>query len=43
MLARPSVVQSYKHIILLSRVIVTVDGVWIGESIYWIFTSRKFK
>jgi hypothetical protein len=27
---------------ILSRVFVTKDGVWIDESIYWIFTSRSY-
>jgi hypothetical protein len=29
--------------LLLSRVLVTVDGVWIGEYIYWTLTSRNYK
>jgi hypothetical protein len=28
---------------IISRVSVTIDGVWIGESIYWILTHRNYK
>jgi hypothetical protein len=28
--------------IVLARVLVAKDGVWIGESIYWIFLSRNY-
>jgi hypothetical protein len=28
---------------VLSRVLVTIDGVWIGEQIYWTLTGRTYK
>jgi hypothetical protein len=32
-----------KNLLVLSRVLVIVEGIWISESIYWIFTGRKHK
>jgi hypothetical protein len=38
-----NVLYSYINQTILSLVLVTCNGVWIGESIYWIFTSRNYK
>jgi hypothetical protein len=32
-----------QYAFILSRVGVTKTRVWIGESVYWIFTSRNYK
>jgi hypothetical protein len=26
-----------------SRILVTIDGVWIGESVYWTLSGRNYK
>jgi hypothetical protein len=37
-----TVMFNYIYSFILSHILVTSRRVWIGESIYWIFTSRNY-
>jgi hypothetical protein len=38
-----NVMSTRIYVYILSRIWVTIDGVWIGNWIYWTFTERNYK